>query len=375
MRVLFLSAWYPTRLDPANGIFVQRHAEAVALHHQVEVLHALADPSLKTDFEVVDEVINGIRTVIVYHRKKAFSPKNFLMRMQAYREGYRRLTRPDIVHANVMDTPMLFACWLKWEFRIPFVLTEHWSAFLNINRNKLTPFRKGVAQFISRQAAAVLPVSRALSEDLKSLSIRNVRHTIGNVVDTRLFSPKPKPASPHFTFLHLSSLLPLKNPETIIRAVARLHQELPHVRLVIGGEGDIRPFQELVRSLRAGDFITVVGWQSPEQVAAWMQVCDAFILFSDYENFPCVLLESLSTGTPLIGPRVGGIPEIIRPENGLLIEKTEGALLGAMRQMAAGHFIFSSEKLRQPVVKNFSREVIAQKFSAEYARALNKNGA
>lgn len=373
MKVLFLSAWYPTRLDIANGIFVQRHAEAAALYHHVEVLHALADPGLKQNFEVTEETINGLRTVIVYHKKKKFPGHNFLMRMRAYHKGFQILSHPEVVHGNILDSPMMFACWLKWRFQIPFIISEHWSGFLKINRNRLSASRKKLAKFLSRQASAVLPVSQVLAEDLIHAGVGNVKRSIGNVVDTELFSLKSQPNSENFTFLHLSSLLPLKNPEKIIRAAVILHQELPYIRLVIGGEGNIQPFKELVNSVFAEDFITVVGWQNPEQVAALMQKSNAFVLFSDYENFPCVLLESLSTGIPVIAPAVGGIPEIIIPENGFLIEKSEAALYAAMRRMAMGEITFSPKKMRQTIVENYSREVIGRKFSAEYAQALKKN--
>ncbi|MBC7555687.1 MAG: hypothetical protein H7195_01860, partial [Chryseobacterium sp.] len=42
-KILFISAWFPNKLEPTNGNFVQRHAEASALYNNVEILHAVGD--------------------------------------------------------------------------------------------------------------------------------------------------------------------------------------------------------------------------------------------------------------------------------------------------------------------------------------------
>ena len=65
-KILFISSWFPNKLEPTNGNFVQRHAEAVAKIHEVEILHAIGDSKQKGIFHFDDQKINGIRTLIVY---------------------------------------------------------------------------------------------------------------------------------------------------------------------------------------------------------------------------------------------------------------------------------------------------------------------
>jgi glycosyltransferase involved in cell wall biosynthesis len=112
---------------------------------------------------------------------------------------------------------------------------------------------------------------------------------------------------------------------------------------------------------------------SLEQVSEKMKAANCFVLFSDYENQPCVILESLASGIPVIATKVGGIPEIVDKKRGILVEnKNEDALLEAMKRMLEKNVeLDSSEDLRKYVVENFSKSVIAEKFSEIYNQVLS----
>ena len=108
------------------------------------------------------------------------------------------------------------------------------------------------------------------------------------------------------------------------------------------------------------------------EVSDKMRESNGFILFSDYENFPCVLLESLSTGTPVIATKVGGIPEIINEKNGILISKNENELYEAMKNVLQKKILFDNpENLHRYIENNFSMKIIAQKFDEIYRKVLN----
>ena len=100
---------------------------------------------------------------------------------------------------------------------------------------------------------------------------------------------------------------------------------------------------------------------------------ESFLLFSDYENQPCVILESLASGIPVIATKVGGIPKLLNEKRGVLIEKNDSyALLEAMKNVLQKNVALeSSENLRKYVVENFSKSVIAEKFSEIYNQVLS----
>ena len=371
-KILFISSWFPNKLEPTNGNFVQRHAEAVSLLHDVEVLHAIGDFNQKEKFVFDDQIINGIRMLIVYYKNSKNPLQNFLRRMRAYQLGFKKMQKPDLVHGNVLHNNMLFAVSLKRKYGIPFVISEHWSVFQEQNHHKISKSARFLAKKIAEKASFILPVTENLISGLQKLGINTPMKVVGNVVDTDFFSPKFE-KSEKFTFLHISNLISLKNPEKIIKTAIDLHQINPHFELQIGGDGDLKPLQKMIHQNNAESYIKTFGMLSLEQVSEKMNSANCFVLFSDYENQPCVILESLASGIPVIATKVGGIPEIVDKKRGILVEnKNEDALLEAMKRMLEKNVeLDSSEDLRKYVLENFSKSVIAEKFSEIYNKVLN----
>ncbi|UHO38535.1 glycosyltransferase [Chryseobacterium capnotolerans] len=366
MKILFISSWFPNRQEPTNGNFVQRHAEAVALLHEVEILHAIGDPHQEEELIFEDQMINGIRTLIVYYRGSRNPVLNFRNRMNAYQKGFSELKKPDLVHANILHNSMFFAVYLKEKFRIPFVVSEHWSGFLPVNRFKLSVINILTARYIGGKASYIFPVSKVLMNNLKDLKIGKNSKVVGNVVDTELFVPQ-KLKNNIFTFLHISNLIALKNPDAIINAAVRLRKEFENFELHIGGDGDVERLDSLILKYNGKEYIKTFAEIAYQEVAEKMRQSDCFVLFSDYESFSCVLLESLSSGVPVIATRVGAIPEIINENQGIIIDKSEEELYMAMKNMLCGnHKTDSPEALHQYVVDNFSIPAIAKQFSEVY---------
>ena len=67
----------------------------------------------------------------------------------------------------------------------------------------------------------------------------------------------------------------------------------------------------------------------PEDVARWLQAADLYVHPSRADTFPNGVLEALACGTPVVASRVGGIPEQVRDETGVLVEPGDPAALAA----------------------------------------------
>ncbi len=369
-KILFISSWFPNKLEPTNGNFVQRHAEAVSMENDVEILHCIGDPAQNKKFVFDDQVIKGVRTLVVYYKNTANPLLNFSRRMIAYKKGFSKMQTPDLVHANVMHQSMLFAVYLKKKHQIPYVVTEHWSGFLSVNRAKLSKIQLYISKVIAGNASYILPVSQYLKRDLINLGFKNKIQVIENVVDTHLFKVKDTEAE-KFTFLHISNLITLKNPEKILTTAIKLRAKYKNFTLEIGGDGNLENLNNIIKNNNAGSFVTTFSLLTSKEVSEKMRRSGCFILFSDYENFPCVLLESLSSGTPAIATKVGGIPEIITEKNGILISNSEEELYKAMESVLLKQPNFKSpEELHEFVEERFSMEKIAQKFNNIYKEIL-----
>ena len=155
LHILFLNSWYPSRVLPINGDFIQRHAEAVSLKHQVTSIHIITDPNSKQSIEIVKKEINGINTIIGY-LKQTQNPilKGYLF-FRAYKNILREIGHFDLVHLNVLYPFGIFALHLKWFRKKPFIISEHWTGYQRHGNNKVSLIQKFTSKIITKNASYV----------------------------------------------------------------------------------------------------------------------------------------------------------------------------------------------------------------------------
>jgi glycosyltransferase involved in cell wall biosynthesis len=186
---------------------------------------------------------------------------------------------------------------------IPYIVSEHSSLYLKTAKdnfyNRSFYFRYHTKK-IFQYAALVTNVSSAIGKVLEEMfHLKNVL-IIPNVVDTNYFNFKPEKPDKIFRWMHVSTMYPLKNVDKIIRAFNELRHIKKEWELIICGPVN-KQYEQLVEQLHLQSKIKFTGEISYEQVAAEMQNANAFILFSKHENFPCVVIEALCCGLPVVG--------------------------------------------------------------------------
>lgn len=359
-------------MEPTNGNFVQRHAEAAAKFTNVEILHAIGDFNQKETFIFDDKIINEIRTLVVYYKNTNNSVLNFIRRIKAYKKGFNRMQKPDLVHANVLHNNMLFAVYLKKKYKIPFIVTEHWTALRRKNFNITSSKIKRIAKYIGNEASVICPVSEDLKKGIENVGVKKPMVVIPNVVDTHLFSPRLT-ENTVFNFIHISSLIPRKNVDKILKVAIELLKKDYNFTLQIGGDGDFSELKNIVEKENLQNNIDVFGMQTLEEVSQRMHNADCFILFSDDENQPCVIAESFASGIKVISTNVGGISEFFPENSGILLDNADENLLKeAMIKMLSDYNSFSSKNgMVKYAEKTFSQNTIGEKFFEIYQKILS----
>jgi hypothetical protein len=134
MKILFITAWFPNEDNLAAGVFVRDHAKAVSnCGDQVVVIYAKrARFWTRRVYQISNTLEDGIRILRIHYSPSPFRTINHLIYLlgilkvcnQVIRAGFR----PEIIHAHVY-TAGVPAAILGGLFRIPVVLSEHWSGY------------------------------------------------------------------------------------------------------------------------------------------------------------------------------------------------------------------------------------------------------
>jgi glycosyltransferase involved in cell wall biosynthesis len=356
----------------------------VRLHHNVSVVYVSADATLKPGEIIADStVFEGIREYRIYFGKHKSEFLNAIEYLRHYLRGISMAEKSggtiDISHVHVLTRAAVPAFWLKITRGIPYLITEHWSRYLpeNVRQGAYRGcLRKWVTRVVVAHASRVTTVTKNLADSMQKLGLRNEYVITPNVADTNVFRPGELHATGRKKLIHVSCFdEPAKNIKGIINVVAALSKERSDFTLDIVGDG--RDFREVkIHADQTGLVDKVIffrGLLTGEPLYKSMREADALIMFSNYENLPCTIVESMCCGVPVVSTRVGGIAEYLGPGAGILVQPgNEPELTGAVENILNGKTPFDRESMRQYAMQHFSLEASGNLFNQIYLESLSR---
>jgi glycosyltransferase involved in cell wall biosynthesis len=386
-NVLFISSWYPSKEHPTLGNFVQRHAESINPFVNLYVIYVTSSNRIKSEFEIENEIINGVNTTVVYYKKvnSKLPLFNSITKLNRYRMGYKKgiefiesqfnVSNIELTHCNVTFPAGLIAYELKKKRNIPYVLTEHWTLFLPYKKDfsKLPFYIQRKMKMIAKEASRIMPVSEHLANSMKNKGLLGDYTIIPNVAETDLFGLKYSNNGGVKQILHVSTLIDdHKNITGIFEALKTVSEKRQDFKLVIISDGDIELAKKHQQEVGLGNqFVEYHSTKTPQEIAEFYRFSDFFVLFSNYENLPVVMVESFSCGIPFVSSNVGGISEYVTEENGLLVEpRNEKQLAEALVKMLTNIKDYNSEKIREMAVLNFDNKIVGKKYYDLYKEII-----
>jgi len=387
IRVLFLPGWwYPTRYDPLSGVFVRRHAEAAARLCDVGVLFVHGVSALDRPLELEPELAGGVPTIRAFYRRPegrgvAARARDLLRYRRAAAIGLRaavaRFGVPHLHHVHVNPPAGLVRLVRRHRNRVPYVFTEHWSGYFPEDGRYRGMLRTLLTRQLVRDARCVTVVSGASQRAMERAGLQGEYRVIPNAVDTDLFRPRSEggPAGrDRATLVHVSNLDPSpKNPAGILRAIHGLAEQRADFRLLVVGDGPGRGAAERLAGELGllGGVVSFLGRREPAEVAEILAAADALVLFSDFENSPCVIGEAQACGLPVVASGVGGIPELVGEGFGELVAAGDEADL----QQVLGRLLdqlptYDRERIRRHAVDRYSYASVGRAFLEVYEGAL-----
>lgn len=384
--VLWLASWYPSKIHAFDGDFIERHAKAVCPFIPIVILFVTKDESLQPGETIIEKTEDGGMEVYRGYygpshfrlTEKIFSFfKYFFLQKKIFSQIKKQKGLPNLIHVHVAFKAGLFARYLKKNYHIPYIISEHWTGYYLENPYSIYKsdyLTLQLTKWILKGASLLLPVAQKLGETINFLTKVNFK-VVPNVVDTDLFYFKPTKKE-KTRFIHPSTMSYEKNSEGIIRAAIELNREgFEFELLMIGGITD--SMLKLAKDSGGLDKFIFFKNEIPyKQVAFEMQNSSALVLFSRFENLPCVILEALCCGLPIISTGVGGIQEIVSSSNGILVEsENEDQLMQAMKSMILNYSHFDQQKIAKESALLFGYSTVGEQIFNWYQNVLkNKVG-
>lgn len=203
---------------------------------------------------------------------------------------------------------------------------------------KLEGGRAHLARYVLSCATKIRVVSERLRRELTTNyqlpTTKLYLLPVATQVDVPLKVTKRKTVPYPFTFLTVGRLVPIKNIGLQVRAIAKLAEKIPHIRLQIVGEGPLADSLkcEVVR-LKLEEKVVFEGYQ--KDLNRFYEEADAFLLTSNSEGWGRVVLEAAAHRLPIIMTDVGLAREVIRNnESGFIISVgDEHELVLAMKEL------------------------------------------
>ena len=292
MRILLVSQMYPGPADPDLGPFV------------AQVERALAERGHRIERAVLDTRAGGKLRYLTLGRR-------------AWRG---RASDPDVVYAHFLVPSGLIAALVA---RVPLVVTAHGRDVRNVGA---IPGVAAATRFVVRRAAAVICVSDYLRRELETKvpDARGKTEVVSSGVELERFAVTPAPNGP-LRVLCTGGLTERKNVVRLAQAFALLGEGT----LTYAGDGPLRP------SLEGRPGVRLLGRVPHDEIPRLLADSHVLCQPSLIEPLGQALLEAMACGRSVVATRIGGPPELVPPDAGVLVDPLDvDALAAALRQAA-----------------------------------------
>lgn len=293
------------------------------------------------DGKMFDLLDSRIKTERIPSLVRRLSPVDEIKAIFAMRKLYRKY-HPDIIHLHSSKAGLLG--------RIAFpkqktVYTVHGFDSIRIAYRKFLPLEK----LLQKKCAAIAGVSRY---DEKNLIAEGITRNVSTVYNG-IYKPAPLASAPFDQIkgyegkvLCIARLAPPKNHELFIQVAKRLSE---YAFIWIGNQNE--------PDFDIPDNVFFMG--NIPGAGAYTAYADIFMLPSNYEGLPMVIIEALANGTPVVASAVGGISELLDGSNGFAVENDADKMAAKIK------VIMTASADRKTAMKRAAAETYQTKFTVD----------
>lgn len=391
MKVLLFSNLFPNPVEPERGVFTYQLVKALAKKCEVIVVCPLPwFPKSKafkflTKWHQASQVPNeyNYQGITVYAPKYILLPKiSKYLHPWFLRVGVRRYIKRvlgkyefDVINSHWLYPDSIAIASIAKEEGMPHVAT---ALGCDVNRAFNDSLMLKQLQKAFKDIDGFTSVSTEMKNKIVSSGVdEDKTRAILNGVDQDLFSIQNKLEcraqlnlnSSDKTFLYIGRLSEEKGVSFLLDGFAAAVREQNVGVLYIVGDGDLREEMELqVKALGMKEHIIFVGGVAHQEIRSWLGAADFLCLPSKREGCPNVILESISTGTPVLASRVGAIPDLVDENNGVLFDAESSDSITLVIQEALN--MNWDEVLVRKSINGLTWDRIAEQYIDAYRAAI-----
>ena len=282
--------------------------------------------------------------------------------------------QPDLLHAHSSKAGLLGRIAARMA-GVPSVFTAHGWAFTG----GATAARKLVAVPSEWLAARIGGDIICVSQYDRQLACRYAiasdtrLHTVWNGIEDTTERALPT-SNPEPVITMVARFAAPKDHTTLLRAISMMGDVPCRLRLV--GDGPLLPeAKALASDLGIENRVEFTGSRS--DVTALLAHSDVFVLTSRFEGLPISILEAMRAGLPVVASDVGGVPELVNEETGILVAQGDAvALAEALKRLLGSPALLSGmgAKGRERYEKDFRASTMIEKTLSIYEACLARNG-
>lgn len=303
-----------------------------------------------------------------YPRKVHYLPSREFKFYPGYRVAYApsdmleflRDEKVDIIHCHGLASMAILSLTAARALKKPHLLTFHTMANeaikyyspISIREDLIVDLVWVYLRNLLRRPEVVIAPSRPVKEELEQHGVAmKACHVVPTGVDCTKFTPEKYDKrfleryglGGRRVLLHVGRLSMEKQVDVVLKAIAELAPKEPDLRLLVVGTGPAgESYKAMAKSLGISDRVVWAGFLPDEDLPTAYASCEALVIASTFETQGLVVLESLASGTPVVGTRYRAIPEFVSEgKNGCLFDR-EGCADAIMRCLVRGDSMMMS---------------------------------
>lgn len=217
----------------------------------------------------------------------------------------------------------------RWGKKV--ILHIHGASYMEFY-NELSLRKKQDMINILKSADMVIALSRDWKDKFDATFGLTNCVVLENGIDVdKLKSAVTNPNEHNHSFVCLGRLGKRKGTYDLVNAVDIAVKKVPDIKVYLAGDGDVEQIRQMVTEKSLNGNIEVIGWADFNKKLELLQSVSTVVLPSYNEGLPMSVLEGMACGKAIISTTVGAIPEVVKAENGILVEAGDfGALSDAL---------------------------------------------